>query len=66
MVSRRCNTWEASKMVVMKLPFEPSVKLGLIAPSQQLHLRNISLTSSVIENEEDAMEIQFIMHNKAV
>lgn len=53
-------------MVVMKLPFEPSVKLGLIAPSQQLHLRNISLTSSVIENEEDAMEIQFIMHNKAV
>lgn len=50
----------------MKLLFEPSVKLGLIAPSQPFYLRNISLTSRVIENQENATEIQFIMHNKAV
>lgn len=50
----------------MKRLFEPSVKLGLIAPSQQFHLRKISLTCSVIENQESATEIQFIMHNKAV
>lgn len=57
MVFRRCNIWEVLKMVVMKFSFEFSVKLGFIVLFQQFYLRNISLIFSVIENEEDVMEI---------